>query len=159
MRPKVIDVNTFLRNLIDTFPPDETCLLETAPACGELNVMLNAGIAEALGHFIQCSSSASARARTVAIRTSFLPMVDAQSIDPEAGCVLLSIHVDIDHGDLDLRAVSGMVKQSSGSIRILHDRPDGIWVNIYLPRHRPSYRIDGQPRGRHDAREKTAFMR
>jgi hypothetical protein len=138
MKQSILDVNLFIRNIVDALPQAPGNTLTTSLARKELEVVLDPGrIGEALKALLSDNCRASIGGSAISISTSFLPIANAQEAGDENGCVLLSVTFSPKPGGHThregLRYMFRLVKQHHGSMRVSRNLFLGEQINIYLP--------------------------
>jgi hypothetical protein len=145
MKQGTLDVNVFIRNLVDTLPQVPNNTFITSLAHDELEVVLDPGrMGEALKALLPNNCSASLRGSAITIRTSFLPIVNTQEEGDETGCAHLSITFSPKPGGHThregLRYMFRVVKQHHGSMRVSKNQFQEERISVYLPCRRPTDR-------------------
>lgn len=145
MKQSALDVNVFIRNLVDGLPQVPGNIITTSLPGKELEVELDPGrVGEALKALLPQRCPALLSESAISIRTSFLPIVNAQEAGDNNGCVLLSITFSPKPGGRTHREASRymfkVIKQHHGSMRVSRNQYLGEQVNIYLPCRRPTDR-------------------
>jgi hypothetical protein len=143
MMQEAIDVNVFVRNILDALSPVVPNALTTSLARKEITVVLDpTRMGEGLKALISDDCQALSGGSVVVIETRFLPITDTEAACDETGCALLSISFSPKPGGHThrerLRFMYGVVKQHRGSMRVSRDQLNGERVSIYLPCRRPA---------------------
>jgi hypothetical protein len=143
MTQEAIDVNVFVRNILDALSPVAPNALTTSLARKEITVVLDpTRMGEALKTLISDDCHTLSGGSAVIVGTRFLPITDTGATGDEAGCALLSISFSPKPGGHAhrerLRFIYSVVKQHRGSMRVSRDQFHGEQISIYLPCRRPA---------------------